>query len=106
MPGCRVTASLKIADSLDMKADKVEGFKLMSSILFAVHDIVGAEKYLDSTKSIENMLTGEEVQNKTLLLEKDLKHKKKNHKSSYNNHNSVKKIHLTIYLPPVPLLYF
>jgi two-component system NarL family sensor kinase len=72
-----ISASLKIADSLDMKADKVEGFKLMSSILFAVHDIVGAEKYLDSTKSIENMLTGEEVQNKTLLLEKRFETQKK-----------------------------
>ena len=72
-----ISASLKIADSLDMKADKVEGFKLMSSILFAMHDIVGAERYLDSTKSIENMLTGEEVQNKTLLLEKKFETQKK-----------------------------
>jgi signal transduction histidine kinase len=60
-----------------MKADKVEGFKLMSSILFAMHDIVGAERYLDSTKSIENMLTGEEVQNKTLLLEKKFETQKR-----------------------------
>lgn len=72
-----ISASLKIADSLDMKADKVEGFKLMSSILFAMHDIVGAERYLDSTKSIENILTGEEVQNKTLLLEKKFETQKK-----------------------------
>jgi len=65
-----ISESLKIADSLDMKVDKVGGLKVMSSILFAMHDIEGAERYLDSTKSIENILTGEEVQNKTLLLEK------------------------------------
>lgn len=72
-----VSESIRIADSVDLKKEKVAGLKLMSNILFATNDIVGAEKLLDSSQVLENQLTGEEVQNKTLLIEKKFETQKK-----------------------------
>lgn len=72
-----ITASLKIADSLDLIREKFEGLKVMSGVLFGLHDVIGAEKYLDSSSIIENKLRGEEIQNKTLLLEKRFETEKK-----------------------------
>ncbi|MEE1945244.1 ATP-binding protein [Pedobacter sp. KR3-3] len=72
-----ISASLKLADSLDLKQEKFEGLKVMSGILFGLHDVVAAERYLDSATLIENKLRGEEIQNKTLLLEKKFETAKK-----------------------------
>jgi len=72
-----ISASLKIADSLDLKQEKFEGLKVLSGILFGLHDVVAAERYLDSSSIIENKLRGEEIQNKTLLLEKRFETEKK-----------------------------
>ncbi|SMC42224.1 tetratricopeptide repeat-containing sensor histidine kinase [Pedobacter africanus] len=72
-----ISASLKLADSLDLNLEKFEGLKVMSSILFGLHDVIAAEKYLDSSSVIENKLRGEEIQNKTLLLEKRFETEKK-----------------------------
>jgi two-component system NarL family sensor kinase len=72
-----ISASLKLADSLGLKKEKFEDLKVMSAILFALHDVVGAERILDSSEVVENELRGEEVQNKTLLLEKKFETEKK-----------------------------
>ncbi|WP_343524603.1 sensor histidine kinase [Pedobacter sp.] len=72
-----VSASLKIADSLDLKQEKFENLKVMSSILFGLHDVIAAEKYLDSATTIETKLRGEEIQNKTLTLAKRFETEKK-----------------------------
>ncbi len=72
-----ILSSLKIADSLNMQMEKLEGLKVMSSILFALHDTKSAEKYLDSASVIENKFRGEEIQNKTLLFEKRFETEKK-----------------------------
>ncbi len=72
-----VSESLRIADSMDLKTEKVEGMKVLSNILFAMQDIVGAEKILDSSQVIENQLTGEEMQNTTLMIEKKFETQKK-----------------------------
>ncbi|MBO9674267.1 MAG: sensor histidine kinase [Sphingobacteriaceae bacterium] len=72
-----ISASLKIADSLDLKQEKFENLKVISSILFGLHDVITAEKYLDSSAVIETKLRGEEIQNKTLLLEKRFETEKK-----------------------------
>jgi len=72
-----ILASLKMADSLDMQMEKYEGLNVMSGILFALHDTESAEKYLDSAAVIENKLRGEEMRNKTLLLEKKFETEKK-----------------------------
>lgn len=72
-----ITESIRLADSLDLKSEKVKGLNVLSNILFAMHDITGAEKLLDSAQSLENQLTGEEVQNKTLLIEKRFETQKK-----------------------------
>ncbi|MEZ5028391.1 MAG: hypothetical protein R2765_06350 [Ferruginibacter sp.] len=42
-----ISESLRIADSMDLKIEKVNGMKMMSNILFAMQDIVGAEKLLE-----------------------------------------------------------
>jgi len=72
-----ISASLKIADSLDLKQEKFENLKVMSSILFGLHDVIAAEQYLDSSDIIESKLRGEEIQNKTLALEKRFETQKK-----------------------------
>ncbi|MCB0710373.1 MAG: sensor histidine kinase, partial [Chitinophagaceae bacterium] len=72
-----ISESLRIADSMDLKIEKVNGMKMMANILFAMQDIVGAEKLLDSLQVIENQLTGEEMQNKTLMIEKKFETQKK-----------------------------
>lgn len=72
-----LSASLKLADSLGLKKEKFEDLKVMSAILFAQHDIVGAELMLDSSSVVEDELRGEEIQNKTLLLEKRFETEKK-----------------------------
>ncbi len=72
-----ISASLKIADSLGLKKESIENLKVMSGILFGLHDVVTAERYLDSASIIETRLRGEEIQNKTLLLEKKFETEKK-----------------------------
>lgn len=72
-----ISESIRIADSVDLKIEKVAGIKVMANILFATNDIVGAEKLLDSSQVLENQLTGEEIQNKTLLIEKKFETQKK-----------------------------
>lgn len=72
-----ISESIRMADSVDLKSEKVAGMKVMANILFASNDIVGAEKLLDSSQVLENQLTGEEIQNKTLLIEKKFETQKK-----------------------------
>lgn len=72
-----VEASLFIADSFDLKYEKYEGIKAMANILFAMHDMVGAEKYLDSAGRIEDQLRSEEIRDKVLFYEKKFETEKK-----------------------------
>lgn len=65
-----ILSSLKLADSLAMIREHWESLRVLSSILYAQKDIVGAEKLLDSMQIIEDRLRGEEVQQKILTLEK------------------------------------
>ncbi len=69
--------SLKLADSLGTKYDKYESLHALSSILYAQHDIIGAEKIRDSMQVIENAIRGDELQEKTLSIEKKFETEKK-----------------------------
>lgn len=72
-----IKASLVIADSFDLKYEKNEGLKVLASILFAGHDMVGAERCLDSTAAIEAQLRSDEIQSKTIFWEKKFETEKK-----------------------------
>lgn len=72
-----IEVSLAIADSFDLKNEKYEGIKVMANILFAMHDMVGAEQYLDSAGRIEDELRSEEIRNRVLFLEKKFETEKK-----------------------------
>ncbi|QEC40953.1 tetratricopeptide repeat-containing sensor histidine kinase [Pseudobacter ginsenosidimutans] len=69
--------SLKLADSLTMTHEHLESLRVLSSILYAQKDIVGAERILDSLQIIEDRLRGMEVQQKILILEKRYETEKK-----------------------------
>lgn len=72
-----IEASLSIADSFDLKYEKYEGLKVMSNIMFAMHDMVRAEQYLDSASLIEGKLRSEEIRDKVLFFEKKFETEKK-----------------------------
>ncbi|NML19519.1 hypothetical protein HHL16_01480 [Pseudoflavitalea sp. G-6-1-2] len=72
-----ILTSLKLADSLGLVKEHWESLRVLSSILYAQKDIVGAEKLLDSMQVIEDKLRGEEVQQKILTLEKRYETQKK-----------------------------
>lgn len=72
-----ITDALSIADSLDLHHEKVKNMKVMASILYCLHDVIAAEKCLDSSSVIENRLAGDEIQKKTLVIEKKFETEKK-----------------------------
>lgn len=72
-----ISASLALADSLGLKYERYEGLKIMADILFSMHDMVNAERYLDSAGSVEDQIRSEEIQDKVLFLEKKFETEKK-----------------------------
>lgn len=72
-----ITASLIGADSLDLKFEQNENLKILAAILFALHDVTGAEKLLDSTNAIENKLRSDEIQSMTIFWEKKFETERK-----------------------------
>lgn len=72
-----ITNALAIADSLDLRHEKVKNMKVLASVLYGLHDVIAAEKCLDSASVIENQLAGDEVQKKTLVIEKRFETEKK-----------------------------
>ncbi len=72
-----VEDAIVINNKYDLQKEKSENLSLMSSILFAMQDIIGAEVYLDSSTSIQNKLTGDEIQKSTLIIEKKFETEKK-----------------------------
>ncbi|HEX2848573.1 MAG TPA: ATP-binding protein [Chitinophagaceae bacterium] len=72
-----ITDALAIADSLELHHEKVKNMKVLASILYGLHDVIAAEKCLDSASVIENRLAGDEVQEKTLVIEKKFETEKK-----------------------------
>lgn len=70
-------ASLKLADSVGTKYDKYESMHVLSSILYAQHDIVAAEKVRKEMQVIENEIRGDELQQKTTSIEKKFETEKK-----------------------------
>lgn len=72
-----INKALFITDSLDLKYEHQKNLKSLSAILYATHDIIGAEKALDSAEIIENKLNGEEVTLKTLAISKKFETEKK-----------------------------
>ena len=71
------TASVKLADSLGTKYDKYESLHVLSSILYAKHDIVAAEKKREEMQVLENEIRGDELQQKTISVEKKFETEKK-----------------------------
>lgn len=71
------TASIKIADSVGTKYDKYASMHVLSSILYAQHDIVAAEKVRKEMQVIENEIRGDELQQKTISIEKKFETEKK-----------------------------
>jgi two-component system NarL family sensor kinase len=72
-----ITTALAITDSLDLKNEHAKNLKVLSSILFALQDMTGAEQCLDSASRIENTINGDEIQKNTLAIEKKFETEKK-----------------------------
>ncbi|ANH82988.1 hypothetical protein A8C56_20150 [Niabella ginsenosidivorans] len=70
-------ASVKLADSLGTKYDKYESMHVLSSIFYAQHDIIEAEKTRDKMQVLENEIRGDELQQKTISIEKKFETEKK-----------------------------
>lgn len=71
------TASIKLADSLGVKYDKYESLHVLSSIFYAQHAIVEAEKIREEMQVLENEIRGDELQQKTISIEKKFETEKK-----------------------------
>lgn len=72
-----IEKALAISDSLELLSEKYENLKSLSSVLYAMHDIAEAERCLDSAQIIENKFRGDEIQKKTLSIEKRFETEKK-----------------------------
>ncbi|PUZ28877.1 hypothetical protein DCC81_05195 [Chitinophaga parva] len=72
-----IEKALVISDSLELLSEKYENLKSLSSVLYATHDIAGAERCLDSAQVIEDKFRGDEIQKKTLSIEKRFETEKK-----------------------------
>jgi len=70
-------ASIKLVDSSGTKQDKYESLHVLSSILYAQHDIVAAEKIRGEMQLIENEIRGDELQQKEIAIEKKFETEKK-----------------------------
>ncbi|MGN7786421.1 ATP-binding protein [Niabella sp. 22666] len=70
-------ASLTLADSLGTKYDRYESMQVLSSILYAQHDIEEGEKLKDKIQLLENEIRGDELQQKTIAIEKKFETEKK-----------------------------
>ena len=72
-----IRKALAISDSLELLSEKYENLKSLSSVLYAMHDIAGAERCLDSAQVIEDKFRGDEIQKRTLSIEKRFETEKK-----------------------------
>ncbi len=72
-----ITNALAISDSLSLKYEHTKNLKSLSAILYALQDIKGAEKALDSSSISEEEINNEEIQQKTLTLSKKFETEKK-----------------------------
>ncbi len=72
-----IVNALQITDSLQIMDEHASNLKTYSSILYAMHDMIGAEQCLDSAAAIDSRLSGDEVQNKTMALAKKFETEKK-----------------------------
>jgi signal transduction histidine kinase len=70
-------ASLQMADSAGTKYDKYESMHALSSILYAQGNIIDAERVKDQMNELENEIRGDELQQKTILIEKKFETGKK-----------------------------
>lgn len=64
------STSVALSDSAGNSYDKYESLNVLSAIKFAQRDIVGAEKIRYEMQLLENELRGEELQQKTISIEK------------------------------------
>lgn len=71
------TTSVTLADSVGAKFDQYESLNLLSDILFAQHDIIGAENLKERMQILENELRGADLQQKTIAIEKKFETEKK-----------------------------
>ncbi|HTJ50068.1 MAG TPA: ATP-binding protein [Cyclobacteriaceae bacterium] len=72
-----ITRSLSITDHLDLKYEHAKSLESLSAILFALHDMTGAELALDSAGKIERRITGDEIQKNTMVIAKKFETEKK-----------------------------
>lgn len=72
-----ITTSVSIADSTDAKYDLYESLNILSNILFAQHDIIGAENLKERMRILEDELRGADIQQKTIAIEKKFETEKK-----------------------------
>lgn len=70
-------ASIKLADSAGTKYDQYESMHILSSILYAQHDIIAGEKISARMQLLENEIRGDELQQKTISIEKKFETEKK-----------------------------
>ncbi|ATP56924.1 hypothetical protein CPT03_10750 [Pedobacter ginsengisoli] len=70
-------ASIKLADSAATKYDKFESMQVLSSVLYAQHDIIAGEKVRDQMQLLENEIRGDELQQKIISIEKKFETQKK-----------------------------
>ncbi|MCH5685150.1 histidine kinase [Niabella sp. W65] len=66
-----------MADSAGTKYDKYESMHALSSILYAQGNIIDAERVKDQMNELENEIRGDELQQKTILIEKKFETGKK-----------------------------
>jgi len=69
--------SLSITDSLGLKYEHASSLKSLAAILFALHDMTGAEQHLDSATKIERRIAGEVSQRNALVIAKKFETEKK-----------------------------
>lgn len=72
-----ITRSLVITDSLNLKYEHAKSLKSLSAILYALNDIEGGERSLDSAARIDRRLNGDEIQERTLAIARRFETEKK-----------------------------
>lgn len=72
-----INQSLRLAKDNKLEKEIISSFKVKSSILYVKHDVISAEKYLDSVDILQQKLFGDEVKDKILNLDKKYETEKK-----------------------------
>lgn len=90
--------ALTISKENDLPLENSENLAAMSSILFAMQDIDQGEKYLRMANSLEDSLTGNDVRDKTLLLEKLYETEKKETQIKFQQAELRQKTNLNYFL--------